>query len=619
MTNNERFGNGGLRWLTYNQFSVFPYSTQVCCVIGLLLFQNNNNNNNNKDEIKLKGRIAQVLTGEGKSTIVSLLAAYCGMLERQIDIITTSEYLAIRDYEKYQPFFKSIGISCSQICGEHPLPQLFNAQVLFGTNTNFEFALLRDKLYGSMLLYTNGLPLSKDLVIVDEVDSLFIDSALNSARMAISSVDHHGFIYKPISNYVNNFVEEFNSTDLTVNEEDIVQVRDLITSCANDLPYDEKIKSSSLNWINNTLDHEKIKNILETAVRSFQLKEGHDYVILNGDSIVLVDKENTGRLMIGSRYSNGLHEFIEVKHGLQPKQETLTATSISHPSFFNQYNGVFGLTGTCGEDKERVELSKVYNVDSFNVPSYLDSKRVKLPSKLLDTKQEYEESIYLEINEILSLSRPVLLLLPTITDSEHFIKFLKSKGIPEPQLLNEMQQQDEEFIITKAGESNSLTIATNTAGRGTDIKLSSEALSNGRLHVIFGFYPNNLRVESQGLGRAGRQGLDGSSIPWYCFEGDILSIELLDMVRSQICCSLSDTRLSQCQIEKKQYQLLEKFFNLLSIIRTFCKSGNLISIIQNSISNNKNNNNTTNQCSCNEHQFSTFLNSISYNQFSESS
>ncbi|KAF2077754.1 hypothetical protein CYY_000941 [Polysphondylium violaceum] len=200
-----------LRWLIYHQFGIFPYSTQVCCVLGLLLYKEN------KD---LRGRIAQVLTGEGKSTIVTLLSAYCGLAGKQIDVITTSEYLAYRDFIKYEPFYQLLGISCSQITGNHPEESAFDAQILFGTNSNYEFALLRDKLYGSKNLFTNGNPREKDIVIVDEVDSLFIDSAFNSARMSIPSQEHHGFIYQPLSEYVKNNIVSHIVIDEKLSEEE---------------------------------------------------------------------------------------------------------------------------------------------------------------------------------------------------------------------------------------------------------------------------------------------------------------------------------------------------------------------------------------------------------------
>ncbi|KAF2077753.1 hypothetical protein CYY_000940 [Polysphondylium violaceum] len=295
--------------------------------------------------------------------------------------------------------------------------------------------------------------------------------------------------------------------------------------------------------------------------------------------------------MIGSRFSDGLHEFIEVKHGLLPERDTLTAAAISHPSFFAMYNTIFGLTGTCGEDNERKELQQIYHVDTFDVPSYLALKRIKMESLMFPDAQEYQQRIVQEIKEMLALSRPVLLLLPTINDSHVFSQLVqKEEGIHRVQLLNEMQMENEEVIITRAGEPKTLTIATNTAGRGTDIKLTSEALAAGGLHVIFGFYPTNIRVEMQGLGRSGRQGQPGSCrliISKKDMESASLGLGLscfeeFDEMRSLKCSLLSSSRLRRSHVDQQQYLLLDKFFALLAAVKSYCTKEKLVSLIQKS-------------------------------------
>ncbi|EFA82138.1 hypothetical protein PPL_05043 [Heterostelium album PN500] len=623
-----------LRWLIYLSFGIYPYSTQMCTVIGLLLCRDGNSD--------LGGRIAQVLTGEGKSTIVTLLTSYCGLLGKQIDVITTSEYLAYRDFIKYESFYQLIGISCSQITGQLPPESAFNAQILFGTNTNYEFALLRDELYGSKNLFTDGKPRLKEIVIVDEVDSLFIDSAFNSARMAIPSQEHHGFIYQPISNYVKQHLISWVVVDENENDEEkekqisqsvkdshIKEGREILKKSVQELPYDEKTKSHTLEWVQSMSD-QRIKLILSCAIQSFFLKEGIDYVItqtnehgqnLGNSTVVIVDKDNTGRLMIGSRYSDGLHEFIEVKHNLLPERDSLTAAAISHPSFFSMYDTIFGLTGTCGEEQEREELKSIYNVDTFDVPSYLPSKRVKLQSLKFDDNEEYQKRVIQEIKENLSLSRPVLLLLSTINDSQTFTELLKNEeGVHRIQTLNEMQMENEEVIITRAGEPRTLTIATNTAGRGTDIKLTRESLSAGGIHVIFGFYPSNIRVENQGLGRAGRQGQPGScriiiskeDIAKSSLGNMLKSFEDFDHFRSLKCILVSGSRLQRSKIDQLQYKLLEKFFSLMKLIRTSCTVENLSTLIQSVKSK------STSKCNCNnQEQLRRFTESLAYQNLIE--
>ena len=472
------------------QFGILPNSTQIITALAILSAHDG-----------LKGRIAQVRTGEGKSTIITIVATFLACQGRIVDIITANHYLANRDQNKYKDYYKYFGISCSHICKRPPKPEHFDAQVVFGTNTDFEFSIMFDAIQDTRLRFIsiNGLkqPRICDAVIVDEVDNLFIDTALNSARIANPSSRDVSWVYEPLwcALQENQFL--------------------FLTST-------QYIRMALKNYQNgrfssqvDTFPDDILITWRDSALGASRKRLDHDYVICPSEDndeklkVVIVDPDNTGRLMIGSRWSNGVHEFVEVKNHLKPKTQSDTAAALSHPAFFNLYKNIYGLTGTMGEDIERNEVADIYKVTSFDVPPHKPCNRKEEPCKILSCRIEHIEALVDEIRKKQVARRPVLVLFPTIRESELFSMFLRERKIIHF-VLNEKQKEDEDFIIAKAGESGQLTIATNLAGRGTDIILSSESLDAGGLHIIFTFFPVNLRVEEQGYGRAGRQGQPGT-------------------------------------------------------------------------------------------------------------
>lgn len=228
-------------------------------------------------------------------------------------------------------------------------------------------------------------------------------------------------------------------------------------------------------------------------------------VDLDGNSdIEIVDYDGTGRVT-GGQWQAGMYQFLQAKHGLKITPEALTAASLSHPTFFSLYHLIIGLTGTMGEAVEREEVQKIYNVDSFDVPQHFPCLRKKIPGCIAITNEEQYEILLKNIQEMQRAGRPALLLFKTIKESETFSQFLHKKSI-QHQLINENQRENEDYLVVRTGDAARITIATNVATRGTDILLSPESKAVGGLCVIFTFYPNNLRVEEQGFGRAGRQG-----------------------------------------------------------------------------------------------------------------
>ena len=434
------------------------------------------------------------MTGEGKSLIIAQIALISALMGNFVDIITSTSYLAERDQIKFKELYNSFGVSSSSITAQNPVKEDYNWIILYGTNTDFEFTLLREGTFNIENNFT--VPLGEKIeikrkyqtVIVDESDNLFIDAALNSARISYKSRAHYNWVYYPIFHGIKNGI-------------------DTIENIRNELI---KINKDEVSHISNN----QIKNWISKAKHALELKKNKDYIVRFNERTkqkeVQIVQLSTGRISVGSRWSNGLHEFVEVKEGIIPKTENNTIASISHPSFFKNYETIFGLTGTMGSTIERNEILEIYHLDSFDAPPNFSSKRTILPTLYFENKNLKEQKI-LENTEILvSKGIPVLILLLSVNETISFSNKLKLQGINNL-ILNDIQKEKEDYIIFYAGKPGSVVVATNAAGRGTDIILSEEALNAGGLHVIMGFYPENSRIEFQGIGRAGRQGQKGSA------------------------------------------------------------------------------------------------------------
>lgn len=477
----------GLRDMVRRHFNIFPHDTQLLAVLGIL-----------KNPGTLKGRIAQVKTGEGKSTIIALLAAFEALQGRFVDVISSNPYLAARDREKYQTFFESFDIAVSDICIPFPTTDDFRGQILYATSADIKFSIMRDALYNFKLRNSlRGATLEKrkqEVIIIDEVDNLLVD-AKGAARMAVRATEDYRWVYEPILAFVR--------THSTPVAEEIEQIRDILKR-AYDGRYREKAEGFS---------NEKLTKWLASAREALSFKENTHYIIEKQrvhtaagyediTKIVIIDSD-TGRKLEGSRWSRGLHEFVELMHGITPSFEAYTAASLSN-SFFNGYESIYGFTGTMGGETIRAEVSSTYHLGSFDVPPRIPSKRIDHGLKIFDNEREHYEAIYAVLKTRTTASEACLVLFNTIEHSARFSDFLRSKGLAH-QVLNERQQKHEEAVVALAGEACSITVATNVAGRGTDIPVRAK-----NFHVICADLPKNDRVRDQGYGRTARQGKNGS-------------------------------------------------------------------------------------------------------------
>lgn len=561
-----------IREQVLRHFKILPYNTQILSLLALT-----------RDVGELKGNIGQIGTGEGKSITVCMLATVHGLQGYCVDVITSSRELATRDQKKFAPFFTFFGLTSSHICYDHPKKEHFRGQIIYATNYDFEFSMMRDPLFGSELRYSeiDGKlqPRRADVAIVDEADNLFIDAANNSARLAVSSPLDYSWVYPLIAQYVQKQNQAWQ-----LSQSELQQVH---KSCElfRQQHHSNKPKATE----------KQITTWINSAKRAFfELMLNKDYVmewVIDPQEqerglqpkISIVDYQNTGRINTGSRWQNGLHEFVEIKHGIVPKKEGLTAASMSHPSFFAYYTFIFGLTGTIGEEIERNEIQQVYQVSTFDVPRHRPSQRKQLPATLcLDQKQHHKKLFGMAVRHS-SQGQPVLILVRTIQESINLSEFFKENKTLH-QVLNEKQAEDEEYIVGRAGISGVITIATNTAGRGTDIILSSDSKKAGGLHVIFAFYPANTRVEDQGLGRAGRQGQQGSCCLLMRLDDDEIIrlvpemqqrqllfknselIKVLNQKRTEKISSESQSRKLRSAIDTTQHDLLKNFFALKKLL-----------------------------------------------------
>ncbi|MGB9732235.1 preprotein translocase subunit SecA [Calditerrivibrio nitroreducens] len=471
-----------------------------------------------------KGAIAEMKTGEGK-TLVATLALYLNALEgKGAHLVTVNDYLAKRDALWMGAIYLFLGLTVGVIQqnGSYlvewdnkekfttrlvPCERVdaYAADITYGTNNEFGFDYLRDNMKYSLEEYCQK---NLNFAIVDEVDSILIDEArtpLIISGPTESSVE----IYYHIDKVVRNLSKD---TDYTVNEKDkIVKLTyegiskiEKILNIEN--LYDAK-NIDLLHYINNSL---KAHNLFHKDV---------DYVVQNGQ-VVIVD-EFTGRLMPGRRYSDGIHQAIEAKEGVKIESENQTLASITFQNFFRMYKKLAGMTGTAATEAQ--EFMEIYGLKVVPIPPNRPMIRVDHPDQIYKTAKEKYDAIVKEIIEMHKKGRPVLVGTVSIDKSEYLSKLLSKKLVPH-QVLNAKHHEKEAAIIANAGAKGAVTIATNMAGRGTDIKINEEVKNLGGLHIIGTERHESRRIDNQLRGRSGRQGDPGSSRFFLSLEDDLLRI-----------------------------------------------------------------------------------------------
>lgn len=455
-----------------------------------------------------QGRIAEMKTGEGK-TLVATMPVYLNALTGEgVHVVTVNDYLARRDSEWMGEIYKFLGLEVGLIV--HGLDfeerkKAYNADITYGTNNEFGFDYLRD----NMVLYKEHMvqrPLN--FAIVDEVDSILIDEArtpLIISGQAEESTD----IYYKFARFVTRLVPE---EDYTVDEKahSVMPTEKGIKKCENFL------------GIENLYDEENMELLhhFQQALKAHALmKRDRDYVVKD-DQVIIVD-EFTGRLMFGRRYSDGLHQAIEAKEGVKVEKESKTLATITFQNYFRMYKKLAGMTGTAATEEE--EFRSIYGLDVVVIPTNKPMIRVDHPDVIYKTEKGKFNAVVKEIEECYRRGQPVLVGTIFIEKSEHLSSMLKRKGIPH-NVLNAKYHEKEAEIVALAGQRGAVTIATNMAGRGTDIVLGEGVAKLGGLHIIGTERHESRRIDNQLRGRAGRQGDPGSSRFYISLEDDLMRL-----------------------------------------------------------------------------------------------
>lgn len=461
-----------------------------------------------------EGKIAEMRTGEGK-TLVATLPVYLNALTgKGVHMITVNDYLARRDSEEMGKLYRFLGLTVGLVVHDMDFPErkyAYGCDVTFGTNNEFGFDYLRD----NMVIYQNQMVQRElNFAIVDEVDSILIDEArtpLIISGPGAKSTDMYAVMAKAVAGLKEG-------DDYTVDEK-----QKTVAAADSTVPKIEKILG-----INNLYAPENIElsHCFTAALRAKALmKRDRDYVVRNGE-IIIVD-EFTGRLMEGRRYSDGLHQAIEAKEGVKIQRESQTLATITFQNYFRMYNKLAGMTGTAKTEED--EFLKIYNLPVIVVPTNKPVQRIDYPDLIYKTKRAKYKAVGKFVQELHAKGQPVLIGTTSITQSEELSAVLKRHDISH-NVLNAKFHEKEAEIIAGAGQKGSVTIATNMAGRGTDIKLGEGVAELGGLFIVGTERHESRRIDNQLRGRSGRQGDPGASRFFLSLEDDLLRLFAADRI-----------------------------------------------------------------------------------------
>jgi preprotein translocase subunit SecA len=481
-----------------------------------------------------QGKIAEMKTGEGKTLVASLPLVLNALAGRGVHLVTVNDYLGRRDAGWMGPLYHSLGLSTGVVVGDpsqpdgsfmfdpeyldetHPDERLqhlrpvsrqeaYRCDITYGTNAQFGFDYLRDNTAVDLAQRSQ-----RDLhyAIVDEVDSILIDEA-RTPHIISGQAEESTDKYYEYARYaarlekeVDYIVEEkYKSASLT--EEGIV-------------------KMQRMAGVRNIYDLEHVVEAhqINQALKAKALfhRDTH-YLVRNGEAVIV--DEFTGRTMPGRRWSDGLHQAVEAKEGLKVQQETKTLATITLQNYFRLYEKLAGMTGTALTEAE--EFHKIYGLEVVEIPTHMPMRRDDSADVIYKTEQSKFNAVIDEIIEMNKQGRPVLVGTVSVDKSERLSRLLEKRGIPH-NVLNAKQHEREAAIVVEAGQTGAVTIATNMAGRGTDIVLGSGVAASGGLHIIGTERHESRRIDNQLRGRAGRQGDPGSSKFYISLEDDLMRI-----------------------------------------------------------------------------------------------
>ncbi len=464
-----------------------------------------------------EGRIAEMKTGEGKTLVATLAIVLNAMTGKGVHLVTVNDYLASRDAKEMGVLYNFLGLSVGTILEDsHDIEakkEAYNCDITYGTNNEFGFDYLRDNMsYSADQMVQRG----HNFVIVDEVDSILIDEA--RTPLIISG---------PTNRKMQDFIRA-NSIALQLEKDKhfTVDEKDKII-----LITEEGItKAEELFGVDNlySAENSSLPHLLDQALKANYLFEKDvDYVVNDGE-VVIVD-EFTGRLSEGRRFSEGLHQALEAKEGVEIKEETQTLADITFQNYFRMYDKLAGMTGTA--ETEATEFAQIYGLDVISIPTNIPISRKDLNDLIYKTEAEKFDAVIKTVKKLAKIGQPVLIGTASIEKSELLHEVLKKEKIAHT-VLNAKNHEQEGEIIKHAGAKGAVTIATNMAGRGVDIKVSDEVKALGGLYIIGTERHENRRIDNQLRGRSGRQGDAGTTQFYLSLEDTLLRIFGSDKIKS---------------------------------------------------------------------------------------
>ena len=453
------------------------------------------------------GNIAEMKTGEGK-TLTTILPAYLNALTGEgVHVVTVNEYLTARNAEWMKPVFDFLGITVGVNLREltpQEKQEVYNCDITYSTNNEIGFDYLRDNM---VIRKEDRCLRTPNFVIIDEIDSILIDEArtpliISGGRMNSAN------LYKDADRAVKALKYE---TDYTVDE----KTKSVLLTESGSTKLERHFKLDNLYDMENTA---LVHHINQALKANYGMKNDVDYVVSESGEILIVD-QFTGRLMHGRQFSEGLHQAIEAKEGVKINEETQTLATITFQNLFRMYKKIAGMTGTAKTEEE--EFRDIYNMYVIEIPTNKPCIREDMVDKMYSTEKGKYKAIVEFIKEVHSTGQPILVGTISVESNEHLSKLLQKAKLPH-EVLNAKNHAREAEIIAKAGEIGAITIATNMAGRGTDIKLAPGVKELGGLCVIGTERHESRRIDNQLRGRAGRQGDPGYSQFFISFEDELM-------------------------------------------------------------------------------------------------
>ncbi|KFH28488.1 preprotein translocase subunit SecA [Helicobacter pylori] len=462
------------------------------------------------------GKIAEMKTGEGKTLVATLAVALNALKGESVYVVTVNDYLAHRDSKEMEPLYHFLGYSVGTITAsvrdDDERLEIYSKDIVYGTNNEFGFDYLRDNMKYSL---EHKVQKSHSFAIVDEVDSILIDEA-RTPLIISGPVDRCMENYNKADEVAKSMQVE---TDFTIDEKNraILITEDGIKKAENLFGVDNLYK----------IENAALSHHLDQALKAnYLFFIDKDYIVANNE-VVIVD-EFTGRLSEGRRFSEGLHQALEAKEGVSIKEESQTLADITFQNYFRMFSKLAGMTGTA--QTEATEFLEIYNLEVVSIPTNLAIKRKDLNDLIYKSEKEKFDAVILKIKELHDKGQPVLVGTASIEKSETLHALLKKERIPHT-VLNAKQHTKEAEIIKDAGLKGAVTIATNMAGRGVDIKLTDEIKELGGLYIIGTERHESRRIDNQLRGRSGRQGDPGTSQFYLSLEDNLLRIFGSDRIK----------------------------------------------------------------------------------------